>query len=453
LRGEVSAVRVAAKVEVQADRVQFGAIDLAVAQARDTIAGEPRKSRHHNSRPMTRASVTILILALMTHGHAFPTASSRVAPPVRFAAHEIATGLTGGYQVIAADLNHDGKPDLVVVSDLPDLVWFENPSWTRHVLARGVADAINVAAADLDGDGIPEIAVASGFSTQPNESSGIIGILTHGVDPTQPWTMREIDRNPASHRLRWYVDRDGQRWLMDAPLAAATAKPPNYDGATPIYAYRAPAWKREIVASEEFGVIHAIEPIHSSFCDACLLAAGFAGVHRYEHVNGAWSHAAIVAGNPSPVPKGGSSEVAVGRMSRATSPNGRASGDDVFLATIEPWHGNQVVIYRRSASGSFARQVIDTMVVDGHTLVAADFDGDGIDEVIVGQRGGSRSVWMYASDPSGAWTRTTVDDGGMAGAGCTTVDINGDSKIDIVCVGTATANLKWYENLGSARRN
>jgi hypothetical protein len=402
---------------------------------------------------MTKASVAILALALVTHGRASWLLSSRGAPPVRFAAHEIATGLAGGYQFIAADLNHDGKPDLVVVSDLPDLVWFENPSWTRHVLARGLTDVINVAAADLDGDGIPEIAVASGFSTQPDQSSGIIGILTHGADPTQSWTMREIDRNPASHRLRWYVDRDGQRWLMDAPLAAATAKPPKYDGATPIYAYRAPAWKREVVASEEFGVIHAIEPIHSSFCDACLLTAGFAGIHRYEHVNGAWTHAAIAAGNPAPVPNGGSSEVAVGRLSRATSANGRASSDDLFLATIEPWHGNQVVIYRRSASGAFARQVIDTTVVDGHTLVTADLDGDGVDEVIVGQRGGSRSVWMYTSGASGAWTRTTVDDGGMAGAGCTTVDINGDSRIDIVCVGTATANLKWYENLGPARRN
>ena len=34
----------------------------------------------------------------------------------RFAAHEIATGLRGGYQVIAADVNGDGKPDLIALA-------------------------------------------------------------------------------------------------------------------------------------------------------------------------------------------------------------------------------------------------------------------------------------------------------------------------------------------------
>jgi len=398
-------------------------------------------------RAMTKAALTFFALVLLASTKASSVASRPAAQAPRLTPHAIATGLTGGYQVIAADLNRDGKPDLIAVSELPELVWFENPSWTRHVLARGLTDVINVAAADIDGDGIPEIAVASGFSTRPDQSSGNIAILAHGADPTQPWTVREIDRNPAAHRLRWYVDRDGQRWLMDAPLAAATAKPPNYDGPTPIFAYRGPDWKREIVASEEFGVVHAIEPIHSPFCDACLLTAGFAGVHRYEHVNGVWTHSPLVAGKAAPVPKGGSSDVALGRTSPAT----KAINNDFFLAAIEPWHGNEVVIYRRSASGSFARQVIDTAVVDGHTLVTADLDGDGVDEVIVGQRGGSRSVWAYSSGSSGAWTRITIDDGGMAGAGCITVDLNADSRIDIVCIGTATANLKWYENLTPGR--
>ena len=390
--------------------------------------------------PGGSAASQILVYGLSTR-----SASATSTP--RFAAHEVATGLTGGYQVIAADLNRDGRPDLIAVSDLPELVWFENPSWTRHVLARELAHVINVAAADLDGDGIPEIAVASGFSTRPDQSSGVVGILTHGADPTQPWTMREIDRTPAAHRLRWFVDREGQRWLINAPLAGETARAPDYRGATPIYAYHAPEWKREPVASAESGVVHAIEPIRSSFCDACFLSAGFAGIHQYERAHGAWTHAAIAAGNTAPVPKGGSSDVAVGRAARA----GNAASDSFFVAAIEPWHGNQVVIYRRGDAESFVRQIIDSSLVDGHTLVTADLDGDGADEVIVGQRGGPHSVWIYAASPGGAtWTRTTLDDG-MPAAGCIAVDLNGDKRIDIVCIGTATATLKWYENLGTSR--
>ena len=32
-------------------------------------------------------------------------------PAAHFIAHTVATELTGGYQVVVVDLNHDGKPD------------------------------------------------------------------------------------------------------------------------------------------------------------------------------------------------------------------------------------------------------------------------------------------------------------------------------------------------------
>jgi len=372
-----------------------------------------------------------------------PLAMWAASPQARFTEHTIATDLRGGYQVVATDLNRDGKIDLIALaSGMPELVWFENPSWKRHVIASGMRSLINVAAADLDGDGIPELAVASGFSTRPDQSSGDVTLLTHGSDPTQPWTMRVIDHVPSAHRLRWYVDRDGQRWLVNSPLAASSARPPNYEGATPIYVYRAPDFKRDSLPSDESGVVHAVEPARAPFCDACLLSAGFAGIHRYEHTKSGWTHALVTAGNSAPVPKGGSSDAAVGRL----------AGGGNFIAAIEPWHGNQVVIYRSGSSGALARSVIDTSAADGHTLVTADLDGDGVDEVILGQRGGSRSVWIYTPGRDGTtWTRTTLDEGGMAAAGCVTVDLNGDSKVDIACIGTATANLKWYENLGPAR--
>lgn len=63
-----------------------------------------------------------------------------------FIPHSIATGLRGGYMVAVADLNRDGKPDLIpVVSQLRDLTWYENPTWARHVVASGFTGMINVA--------------------------------------------------------------------------------------------------------------------------------------------------------------------------------------------------------------------------------------------------------------------------------------------------------------------
>src|SRR3954462_7359684 len=101
-----------------------------------------------------RLSALLLALPLMA-----------AAPPARFADHTIATGLRGGYQVVVADLNHDGKPDLIALaSGMPELVCFENPGWERHVIAAGLSRMINCAALDIDGDGIPEIVLASEFS-------------------------------------------------------------------------------------------------------------------------------------------------------------------------------------------------------------------------------------------------------------------------------------------------
>src|SRR5436853_3111479 len=112
----------------------------------------------------SRAAIVALVGAILI-GVAPISPRRANAPPVpKFVAHEIATGLTGGYQVIAADLNRDGRPDLIAVATgLQTLTWYENPSWTPHVLATGLRAPINAAAHDVDGDGIPEIALAYGF--------------------------------------------------------------------------------------------------------------------------------------------------------------------------------------------------------------------------------------------------------------------------------------------------
>ena len=148
---------------------------------------------------------------------------------------------------------------------------------------------------------------------------------------------------------------------------------------------------------------------------------------------GRWVPIELAKGDPRPCPECGCSEARIGRL-----------GKTRFIAAIEPWHGNQVVIYRQSG-GAWQRNVIDDKLVDGHTIITADLNGDGSDEVIAGYRGQGRSVYLY-SFGGGAWTRSTLDGGGMGAAACAAADLNGDKRIDVVCIGSATANLKWYEN-------
>ena len=44
------------------------------------------------------------------------------------------------------------------------------------------------------------------------------------------------------------------------------------------------------------------------------------------------------------------------------------------------------------------------------------------------------------------WTKQVIDNGDMAAAGCVLADLNLDDLLDIACIGSGTANLKWNEN-------
>jgi len=365
------------------------------------------------------------------------------ANAARFAEHTLAADLAGGYQVVVSDINRDGKPDLIAVATgLKELIWFENPGWQRHVIIGNISRPINCAAWDIDGDGIPEIALAHEFSNDPARSVGVVSLLRHKGDPSQRWEMSEIDRLSTSHRLRWVdIEGNGKKVLLNAPLAGVLVKPPDYKGAVPLVFYRPGAWKREIISQELEGVLHGLAVTDwNKDGREDILTASFLGIDVFSlGRKTAWSHSKMVNGNPDPWPRGGSSEIAVGRLNR-----------DRFLSTIEPWHGNQVVIYRQQRQ-NWQRQVIDASLNDGHTLLTADLNRDGRDEIIAGYRGQGRSVYIYTSeDPRGnRWSRHVLDDGGMAAAGCAVADLNGDGRPDIACIGTATTNLKWYENLGT----
>jgi hypothetical protein len=360
-------------------------------------------------------------------------------PLLQFREHTIATDLPGGYQVVAADLNHDGKLDLIALSTrAKELVWFENPTWERHVLATGVAHMINCVPVGADSEGIPEIVLASEFENVAKNSAGLISVLRHDGDPRRPWKATEIDRIPTSHRLRLAKIDGGPPVVVNAALTGPKAEPPDYHGATPLVYYRPGVWKRESIEPENDGLVHGILVLDwdGDRRDG-ILTAGFGGIHLFKLGNaGKWTRTQITPGDPAPWPKSGSSDIAVGHL-----------GKERFLAAIEPWHGNEVAMYRHH-DGAWERQVLDSSPVDGHTVHAADLNGDGNDEVIVGYRGGDHNLYAYQYD-GGKWRRQTLDAGGMGAAACAVADLNGDGRPDIACIGSATANLKWYENLGA----
>jgi len=280
------------------------------------------------------------------------------------------------------------------------------------------------------------------FANQAKNSIGIVAVLEHDGDPKKPWKVREIDRIPTAHRLRWAdIDGSGKKVLVNAPLTGSTATPPDFREHVPLVFYRPGAWKREVIGEQNEGVQHGIFVTdwdgdgHDE-----ILTASFVGIDLFKlEKDGKWSRTELSKGDAAPWPKGGSSDVTVGK-----------TGKDRFIAAVEPWHGNQVAVYRKKG-GAWDRQVIDDSLVDGHTIASADFDGDGNDEIVAGFRGKPQRVYLYRFE-SGKWVRQTLDDGGVAAAACAVADLNGDGKPDVACIGSATQNLKWYENMSPRAR-
>jgi hypothetical protein len=124
-------------------------------------------------------------------------------------------------------------------------------------------------------------------------------------------------------------------------------------------------------------------------------------------------------------------------------------GGAQYIAAIEPWHGNEVVVYQKEGSGWGKRQVLDNQITDGHAMASGDFAGTGNDAIVAGERNGKRSVYIYwpPAKLGDAWTRQVLDPA-MAASGCWVADLNADRRPDIACIQGPGNSVKWYENMG-----
>ncbi len=419
-----------------------------------------------------RLLFTVTILA------AFPIATTHAAEFPKFKTQEIDSGLKIGYAVFTADIDGDKKPDIVVV-DQHKLVWYQNPGtpngeWKKRVMLDGITRPDNVCAAPIDitGDGLPEIVIGSAWKPFDTANAAQLGWVKRGKTLDDAWTYHPLPCDePTVHRVRVFdINGDNKPEIVHVPLMGRdSTKEKNWIDGRPLRVIalqvpdkdpeKAESWK-PMVLSDSLHVAHNFAPsFEGGFArkGCSILVGSYEGVSLIypEGTGDKWTTRLVHEGNQAnPNGNRGASEI-----KRTTSKSG-------VIATIEPWHGNQVVVY---ASGkpnpekafSYDRIVIDEQLRWGHGVWFADLDGDGIEELIIGVRDDPnaklgdkhterRGVRLYKNtdDKGRVWERMILENGGVAVEDLCAEDLNGDGKIDIIAVGRATGNARIYWNQG-----
>jgi hypothetical protein len=387
------------------------------------------------------------------------------APAIEFREIELPERLTVGYAVRLLDMNGDDRLDIAVV-DSKRLIWLANPNWEVHTIysAPEKTDNVCFAPCDIDKDGRLDFALGADWTVNPKQG-GTIQWLRQPEDPGQPWELFPIGTEPTVHRMNFGdLDHDGEHELLVLPLMGRDSSGPEFaENGVRFLRYVVPpnpteqsAWKPEVL-TDKLHVSHnfQVTDLDQDGVEDVLVVA-FEGVHWLHGKKGAWSLTRIGEGDQESKPRRGASEIRRGLL------GDRPTSD--YLATIEPWHGNQVVVYLpppvegdNGEAGRYdrlwTRKVLDNELLWGHAVKTADLDGDAQQELVVGVRdplSAERTFGVRIYDPKDAtgaeWTRTFVDPGGVAVEDLDVGDIDGDGKTDIVAVGRKTGNIKIYLN-------
>ncbi len=350
------------------------------------------------------------------------------------------------YAVLIEDVNGDGKPDVVAINPT-QVVWFQNPTWQKHVILEGGTkkDNVCISGADIDGDGKLDFAVGADWQPTNTQSGGSLQWIRQAAAGAQ-WPMFPLGEEPTLHRIRFGdVDGDGKKELVVAPLHGRGNKGPQWEGdGARILVMKPPAdptkgpWPVE-VADRSLHIVHNFIVEQGE-----IWVAAREGVFAIRRgVDGRWSKRMLGEGNPGEIKSG-----LVGRVRR--------------LATVQPWHGNSIVVYTEPTkpldpqAGTLTRpvaipdqlwqrEVIDDTLDQAHALGWGDFDGDGSDELAVGWRGKGYGVAVYKRMPDGKWMKQLVDNG-VAVEDLAVGDLNGDGQPEVVAVGRSTANVRIYWN-------
>jgi hypothetical protein len=292
-----------------------------------------------------------------------------------------------------ADVNGDGRPDLVSVDNFfGSLIWFENSGqakdgqlWKRHSITEGgLLGAYDVDVADLDADGDLDIATSSWrlgnqFSWYKNP----------GKARSRDWEAHIIDDNQAETRTVCVADfnRDGRPDVLGTVNAAGIVLWYENSGQP-----TGRTWKRHVIDL-------AGQPMH---------------------------------GHPVDLDGDGDLDVVM-----------------VFYSDQVVWYEN---LGKPGNGVKWDKHTIVREFAHGFEVVAADLDADGDLDVVAtaAEKEGQIAWFENTGDPRSSWVRHSLKTPWGNAFQVITADLDGDGNLDIAAV--SNLELRWWRNEGRQKK-
>ncbi|MFI5152536.1 MAG: FG-GAP-like repeat-containing protein [Chitinophagales bacterium] len=360
-------------------------------------------------------------------------------PEAKFVAQTIDNNISIGYGLALGDVDGDGKPD-ILLADKKQFVWYRNGDWKKFVMAENLTEHDNVciAARDINGDGKVEVAVGAQWNpseTSDSAQSGSVHYLIRPADPTQKWTAVELPHVPTIHRMKWARSSEGKYYLLVLPLHGQGNQNGTGEGVK-MLAFEFPQdvhgeWTLYPLQTS-MHMTHNFLIVEDEGHPSTLYLAGKEGVWS---VREDFNNMERFAGMAHPA-----GELKIGRL----------DAERKFFTTIEPMHGEQLLVYPKM--GDSTGIVLDDQMKEGHALAVADFLGLSYDQIVAGWRIPNKDgkvgikIWVKKDNSGRSWQSSWIDENGMACEDIQVMDLDGDGKPDIVASGRATKNLKIYWN-------